>query len=1125
MKPLTRALMALLAVLLFAGGAFGQVTGTLDGHMFDQAGAVVPQVQVTAKNLQTGAERNTISNEVGYYQMPFLPLGAYEVTAQLKGFTTVVHKNVEITLNKSTTLDIILRVSAVQESVTVEETAPLIDTASGQIRRSIDDTMAAALPTGGRSFLSFVSLFPGFQTNPTSGQNNYTLSSGSSVSFNGTGTRGTTFLTDGVSNDDGSENQHRQPVNISTIKEMQVLTDNFAPEFGRGFGAVVLVQTKSGGNQMHGEGYWYLTNSVLNARSFFANAAGHRLDPVTGQPVIDPKTGKPTPNQIKATSQSHRSGATLGGPAMKDRLFYFGSIERFWEPGTLSSTSYLLPPEWRTPRIDPTVPDAQARAAWVQSVIDRFPANLTPNNPAISPYAYTAPMPRSSHTHDYSGRVDWRKSDRDLIYTRYQFSNFFFGRTQEIVKGENMKQDHRFQSIGLTHTHVFSPTTTGEFRFGYGRRRILVDFMSGEDNVPIIRWTFTGFAPILGNASSYPQKRYQNDFQYVYNVATQLGSRHAVKLGADIRRIQLNDRAENYNRGFWQFASQAPYNAMENFLRGVVTGFTKGYGPAYVGLRMTELNFYGQDELRLGRGLTLNLGFRFERVGAPGEVNNLYDAGYGADTYIEPRFGFAWSPGFSNSWLAKLTGGPGRTSIRGGFGLFHGRIYQSIFSQIGASTRFNPPNAATLGWSNPNMSVADPTGGFVFTPGPPTAQVSLALVDPGLHMPYTEQWNLTLERQLPWNAAFQASYIGNRGIGLIFYNWENRAQFPWTSTQPSTYRGASIFPGVTFDKIDANLFNASPAPGYISLQQSRADARRRDGRYSLILNTSNGAWSYYNALQLTYTQRALRGLNMQVGYTWGQNIDTGSEATSVGAGDINAFVSERQGARSLRGPSRLSQPHRFTVSYVYDLPFFKGQKGPSSWNPFVAGFAGRVFGGWQISGTTTFACGNPFTALLGYDLNGDGIGGDRPFLLDPSILGRSVDNGRVDPQTGKKFSVGQLPITAFFPTAELAANRQWPWYPGTGIVGSLGRNTFRMHGQNNWDFAVIKNVRLHGERHHLQFRAEMFNLMNRVQFNMPAYTTMVDTGVAGWRLQQRFGEITGQRNSPRWMQMSLRYLF
>lgn len=1077
------------------------VTGTMSGHVVDSSGAAVPGVKVIAHSEETGATREALANSEGYYLISFLPIGSYEITAQMQGFATATRNNVPVTLNKTTSVDFALTLPGVQQSVTVTDVAPLVDVASGQIRRSLDDTFIGVLPSGSRNFLGIAALFPGFQTNPTSGQNNYTLSSGSSVSFNGTGTRGTTFLTDGVTNDDGSENQNRQGVNISTIKEMQVITNNFSPEFGRGFGAVVLVQTKSGTNQTRGEAYWYLRNSALDARGFFDSGLK------------------------KPVSQSHRAGGTLGGALLKDRLFYFGSLERFWQPGTTNSTVYLLP--FRTPAVDPRFPDAAARTAWVQGIIDRFPANLTPNNPRLSPYAYTAPVPRSSHTKDYSGRVDGRKSDKDLFYVRYQFSTFFAGLVKEFVKGENVVSDHRFQSVGITHTHVFSPTTTGEFRFGFGRRRITVNFLSGELAPPIVRFNLTGFSSILGNASSYPQQRYQNDFQYVYNLSTQLGSRNTFKLGTDIRRIQLNDRAENYSRGLWEFESSVTpsgkFDALENFRRGAVSTFTKGYGPPYLGLRITELNFYAQDDFRARRDLTFNLGFRVEHVGAPGEVNNLVSPDYSADTYFEPRFGFAYSPNFSQGFWRKLTGGPGLISIRGGFGIFHGRIFQSIFSQIGASTRFNPPNAAVLAFRDDvDRSVANPTAGFVFRPGPPAAQISLASPDPSLRMPYTEHWNLTLERQLPWKSAFQAAYIGNRGIGFIFYHWENRAQFPWTSTQPTRYGGRlqGNFPGVTFDKIDPNLFDPTPPDGFISLQNSRVNARRTDGRYASVLRPSNGAWSYYHALQLTYSQRPVAGLHLQAGYTWSKNIDTGSESTFVGAGDINAAVSETQGARSLRGISRLSQPHRFTLSYVYEIPFRRSQPG----------FFGHVLGGWELSGVTTFGSGNPFTVFLGYDLNGDGIGGDRPYLRDPSILGRSVDNGRVNPATGKKFSQEQLPITAFSPdpsvdAASFAALKNWPWFPGSGLVGNLGRNTFFSHGQNNWDLAIIKNTRVYGERNNIQFRAEMFNLANRVQFDFPAFLSVVTTSVPTWALQPRFGEITAQRNGPRNMQLSLRYTF
>ncbi len=1000
--------------------------------------------------------------------------------------------------------------------MTVNETPQLIDTTSGQIGRSIEDTMVSELPVAGRDFKSLVTIFPGFQTNPTSGQNNYTLSSGSSVSFNGTGTRSTSFMTDGIGNDDYSENQNRQQVNVETIKEMDVLTNSFSAEFGRGDGAVVLVSTKSGANQTHGDAYWFYTNSALNARDYFSNAAGNHLN----------SAGQLVPNVAKASSKSDRVGGILGGPIVKDKLFYFGSYERYWAPGSTLVTTYLIPPQYLTPDVNPALPNAAADAAFIKSVAARFPTNLTPNAPSISPYAWQGPEPRSSHTDDYTARVDYRHSDKDLIYGRYQWSTFYSGLTAEPVKGENVLSNHYFLNGGFTWTHIFSPRITGEARVGYGRRHIDISFLDPSDTPPIIRWSVSGFSNILGNASSYPTLRVQNDFQYVYNLSWELGSKQTLKFGTDIRRTQLNDLEENYNRGLWQFSSANGLTAFQNFQQGIVQSFTQGFGPDYIGERITELNFFAQDDVRLTRGLTLNLGARVERVGAPNEVNNLIPPDYKATSYISPRFGFAWSPNFSGGLLEKLTGGAGKSVVRGGFGIFRGRIFESIYSQIGASSRFNPPNAATVGFSNPNEEVANPTGGYVFTPGPPTSQVSLTYSDPNLHMPYTEQWNFTVERQLPGKAALEASYMGNRGIGLLFYNWENRAEFPIVSTQPASYGGQAqgYFTGVLFNQIDPNLFDSNPPPGMISLTQPRTSARRPNGAYGAYLVVSNAAWSYYNALQVTYRQQAFRGLNLQVNYTWSKNIDTGSEATSVGTGDINAAVSETQGMASLRGYSRLAQPQRLVFSYVYDLPIFRGQKGPDSFGRF-APVIGRVLGGWQIAGNTTFASGNPFTVFLGYDLNGDGIGGDRPFIVDPSILGHSVSNARVDPATGLQYGQEALPLSAFLPTAAQAAAKQWPWYPGSGIVGNLGRNTFWAAGQENWDFSIVKDMRLYGERTHLQFRAEIYNLMNRVQFDLPSFVSVVDTSVPGYQLQPLLGKITDQRNSPRNMAMALKFIF
>jgi hypothetical protein len=1078
------------------------VTGILEGRVYDPTGALVAGAKVQVKEKSTGTFRSAESNAEGYYQFAFVPLGEYDIAVDAPGFQGQTRTAI-VSLNRATVVDFHVKVSGVQEAITVTEAAPVIITTSGQINRSLEDRTIASIPIPGRNFLTLATLLPGFQTNPTSGQNNPTLSSGSSVSFNGTGTRGATFQTDGVANDDNSENQNRQAVNVSTIKEFQIVTNSFAAEFGRGSGAVVLVQTKGGANATHGEAYWLTSNSALNARTYFANEAGWR---------INPTTGKEEPIVPKTSSKTHRPGGTLGGAIVKDKLFYFGSYERFYAPGAVTSTVSLLPKEFRTPQVDPQLPDAAARRAWIQSVIDRYP-NVEPNNTVNNPNGYTASVERDYHTNDWSGRVDYNLNEKNFVYARYQFSDFFI-QTGEIVRGINAKQDHRSQNVGITWTRVFSPTVSGEFRFGFGRRRMIVGLNDG-DKVPIVAFNIT-FAPSqLGNANAYPLKRHQNDFQYVYNVSAQLGSKHTLKFGTDTRRTQLNDEIQNYHRGQWNFSATGEYNALENFVRGIVQQHIRGYGPNINGYRSTEVNLYVQDDYRATPSVTLNLGARFERVGKPSEVNNLVDLGYGSDSYIEPRFGFAWSPAWKDGLLGKLAGGPGRSVVRGGFGLSHGRIFQSMFSQIGASVRFNPPNGAQISRSDPNMSVASPFGDYVFTPGFPNAQVALSTIDPGLRMPYTEQWNLTIERQLPKNSALSISYIGNRGIGFLQYQVLNRAQFPVVSSVPVSFPGQN-FPGVLFDKIDPNLFNTNPAAGFISLSQPRTAARRQDGRFSSILNASNDAWSYYNSLQTTFTKRLSHNLAFTAGYSWSKNIDTGSEATFVGAGDTNTAISERDSARAMRGLSRLDQPHRFVFSYTYDFPFFQNQ----------AGVLGRVLGGWQASSISTFAAGNPITVVLGYDLNGDGVGADRPWLLNPGVHGESFDNARIDPATGRQYAMDIVPTSAFFPDAAVAATRQWPWFPGTGYVGSAGRNIFRIHGQNNWDVAFVKNTRLLGKDrpHTLQFRAEMFNFLNRVQFGVPN-NTLLDTGVVGWRINPLFGRITGLNNSPRNMQMTLRYQF
>ena len=251
-------LVCVVALFFMAPATFAQtVTGTLRGTVSDSKGAIVPEADVVIRNLETGQERNLTTGGEGTYVAPFLPLGRYTVTVSRTGFNKVAQENVEITLNQTRVINFTLNPSSLTEAVVVTSDAAPINTTNAEIKGSLNAQEILEKPTLNQgSFLTLAETFTGFQENPTSGQNNPTASSGSSINFNGTGTRGATFQINGVNNDDSSENQNRQGASLSTIKEFQVITNNFTAEFGRGYGAVVLVQTKSGTNQVHGDAYW-----------------------------------------------------------------------------------------------------------------------------------------------------------------------------------------------------------------------------------------------------------------------------------------------------------------------------------------------------------------------------------------------------------------------------------------------------------------------------------------------------------------------------------------------------------------------------------------------------------------------------------------------------------------------------------------------------------------------------------------------------------------------------------------------------------------------------------------------------------------------------------------------------
>jgi hypothetical protein len=1070
------------------------VTGTIQGTATDSSGAVLPGVTVTVRHVDTGQERMVVTNATGFYTAPFVPIGRYRVTAVLSGFGPIVRENVQVGLNETQVVDFQLD-PRVTSQVTVTAELPAVNTTSAEVKGSLTAEQIEDKPTfNPGSFLSLAETFTGFQENPTSGQNNPTASSGSSINFNGTGTRGATFQINGVNNDDSSENQHRQGAAISTIQEFQVLKNSYSAEFGRGDGAVVLVQTKAGTNLYHGDLYVYRQDSDLNSKSFFS-------------------TGAPKP-----VNQRTEYGLTIGFPIVHNRLFAFLAGDETSNNGKNNYTRDLfLPTELSAPRLT-RGNDTPENRAFIDSFLKRFPSTLVNNDPR-SNRTFAGQLAFDFPDNDYSGRADWSvRPGRDTLVTRVQRTHQIRD-PQDVIVGEQALQNNRQKNLGVTWTRVFSNHTVGEFRYGLGIRSTNVDIAAGNDT-PIIRFGGTPVAgSTVGNAGNFPIHRDQRDDQLVYNLTTALGSKHSLKSGVDVRRQQLDDLADNNSRGSWSFTTLCGGTTYTTsyaaFLDGCVNSFVKGYGPFFLENRMNEFNGYAEDQWRLRENLTLHLGVRYEYVAAPREKEGRIAYGYGADRdNVEPRLGFAYSPKWDEGLLAVLTGGPGNASIAGGYGLYDGRIFQSVFSQTGASVRFNPPNAAQRTYSTlPGiLNVADPSLGFVFAPGQPTGRVTLTIPDPNLEMPSTAKWSLSVERGMPWRSTLKIAYEGNHNDKRLKYAQGNLPVSPLAGgivvvDHPNNAPAAG-FPdlrGVKIDRIASDVLCAGTGflPGLtttaqcpnsvpianneISARVPRTNERRPDPRYGTNLLISNAAEAWYDGLELEWIKRIAKGLQFQIAYTYSKSVDTTSEATFVGAGDSNQNGPNKQFAKGL---SRFHTPHRFTFNGSYRLPFFAGQRN----------LAGLVLGGWQLSGVVKLVSGTPFTVIDGSprDLNFDGFAEARPILVDPSILGAKIN----DPARSQQ----QLPLSAF---------RQATFTDSIDAI--VPRNAFYGDAFHNVDLGLYKSFEGLRRGQRVTLRLEAYNVFNWVQFGFP--TTDITSA--------SFGRIVGTSNAyaPRRMQIAVKYAY
>ncbi|MBI1955171.1 MAG: hypothetical protein HYS38_02145 [Acidobacteria bacterium] len=578
----------------------------------------------------------------------------------------------------------------------------------------------------------------------------------------------------------------------------------------------------------------------------------------------------------------------------------------------------------------------------------------------------------------------------------------------ELVAGQNPVTFLRPQSYHLTYSHSLSPQTLLWISHNFDRLGVFLDLTERYKNLlaPLGRTvvpdvSFGQDLTRLGPGPSYPRLRVENRFHYGAEL-TQARGNHSLAMGFLVSRLQTNDLQSDNNRGAFSFGRDFGRTSVENFLLGRPTGFTLAIGDLYRGFRNWELAYYVHDSIRVKPTLTLSMGLRHEIVTAPTEVNGLTEIPFDTDANnFAPQFGFAWNP-----WGAT-------TVVRAGYGI----AFSSTFPVLYQRARFNPPAVQVISTDNPEL--LDPLRDAQLR------RSGLNLISPDLVVPYSHLYNLGVERELPANLFMRVGYVGSRTIKLPVNVVTNRAR---------------------------------PVEG-IPTTTGTINQRRPDPRYLEISTIQNMGISYLDSLQIAFDKRAGQGLTWNVRYMFSKAINTtGDQSFASIAGTGHTSTIEDDIVGDMKGLAMFDTPHSLTIGYRYEFPWGRGVQGIKAWFP----------GGWRVSGTTTFKSGTPIHVHTGSDSPGfgnvDGVGGDRPNLLNPTILWKSLDH----PDTSTSIWRREYFDTNLAP----------------GGRGNLGYQTFRSDGVSNWNLAVERDFVLR-EPATLRFRTEFINLLNQPQFEGP----------------------------------------
>jgi hypothetical protein len=1084
--------------------------GTVSGTITDPNGSVIAGAAVTLTNTTTSVSRSTVTNNQGIYRFDAVDLGDYTIKFTATGFGEVVKSNVVVSANQTATIDTQLQPGAQALSVSVTtETGSLLQTEAPVRGGNIDSRRIVELPVATRNPAMLALTLPGVSTN------RFGFGVGT-FSVNGGRGRSNNFLIDGTENNDISvAGQGFQIKNPDAVQEVSVQTSNYDAEFGRAGGAVVNVITKPGGNQFHGTASWQYDT--------------RRDDAITNTESLSPDIQK---RGYPPYGTEHIFAGTLGGPVKlpfydgKDRTFFFTSYQNQRQASNTVAT-VLTPtaagratlrslfPQGSNQRVDTLLNLTNGAVGTANPTL----IDLGAGRPGVEFGRTVTSFAQSFVEPQIQARIDHKVSETSQLSGRYLYADQDapVGGATLGLPGFTTSQANRFQNFLISETHVFSPSVTNEVRLSYNR--IALAFPLDPPNVLALTLpniTIAGVSNVSGAAynigiqTNLPQGRIANNY-VIQDTVTYLRGAHTFRGGFDLLKQRSRQFAPINERGSLIYNAGGGFTGLANYIddfSGSGGSANRDFGtPSYYPELFRQAYFF-QDRWRVNELLTLTLGLRYENFGNP--VNSVNTAAFTGLFNVDPAtlqgpysqpsraandnnnfapvIGIAFSPSFQNGVLGAIFGDR-KSVIRSGYQIG----YDSFFNNIASNAATSSPNVistqdvapTTSGTNRGFQNLSNRLPAVARPLSPLDAQ---NLVDPNLVNPYYQRWSLGLQRELPGSLVIDVSYIGSKGTKL-YANEERNPQVPTNLqiTPPGTPAG---FTG---------------QGRYDNLQGSR------------VIRSNSGSSSYH-AGQVSVQQRIKNGLSLTGSYTYSKLIDNGSEIfASAGLSNSSLPIIPHffGGERNERAVSLFDRTHRAVFTYVYDLPFMRDQRGA----------LGRIVGGWQLSGITTFESGTPFTVTNGQDSNGFVGNNDRPDFNPNGQKGvRAIPATATSPSaTGfvnPDVVIGKTAAGAnIFAPIDPATARYIGLAAGSGRTGTLGRNTERTKGINNFDFNVQKEVRVR-EGLGVQFRTEFFNIFNHPQFGTGSISPFspagsgpsanVFTSPAGQFLQPQFGDGGGR---------------